>query len=298
MNIGSSYYTTSLQRQFSQLQDAQAKAQSRISTGKTFVQASENPNAALVTQRVSLNRLDLEKDANRRDLATRLNDTALLTSQQATGVLKEAGVNIELAYEHDPDDPENAGFGPRIDSYIEQAVSFLNYELDGRFLFGGNETAQAPFALEYDVDGAITGVTYNGSDEPLEFDVGLDVRMDPTSNAALNSRWADWMNALIESKTQFVAGDTTASKAALDQSGVASQDTFASTTDLIGKSLRIQTLNDWAERADNNLANQEATLQEADLNEAILQFNELQRSYQASLQSGRLLLTLSLVDFL
>jgi len=298
MNIGSASYTSTLQRQYSILQDAQAKIQSQIATGKTFVQASENPRAALTTQRISLNRLDIQADADRRDLGTRLNDGALLNAQQATSVLEEASVNIELAYEYESDDPENAGFGDRIDSYIEQAAAFLNYELDGRFLFGGNETAQKPFDVAYDANGKISGVTYNGSDQPLEFEVGLGVRMDPTADASTNQSWADWTNNLILARDEFENGDPTASKAALDQSNVASQDTFASTTDLIGKSLRLQTLNEWATQADTTLANQEASLQEADLNEVILQFNDLQRSYEASLQSGRLLLSLSLVDFL
>lgn len=298
MNIGSQYYTSSLQRQFASLQDAQAKTQTMMATGKRFVQASEDPNAALTTQRISLNRLGLDSEANRRDLATRLNDTAMLNAEQATSVLDEAVVNLELAYEYDNNDPENAGLEGRLDSYIEQAVSFLNYELEGRYLFGGNETAQQPFEIEKDADGNITGVTYNGSDQPLEFDVGLDVRLDPTADASLNESWATWMNNIIEAKEQFLAGDQTASEAALDQAAVASQDTFASTTDLIGKSLRIQTLNEWATRTDQTLADQEATLQEVDLNEVILQFNDLQRSYEASLQSGRLLLGLSLIDFL
>jgi flagellin-like hook-associated protein FlgL len=302
MNIGSSFYVSSLQRQFSQLQDAQAKTQATIASGKTFVQASDNPGAALATQRISLQRHDLAADAERRDLAGRLNETSILTAEQVRSLLEEATVKIEQAYAYDPDDVANVGFGAEIDGYIEQAVAFLNYQSEGRYLFGGNQTAAAPFALERaDPDNPrspILGVAYVGSTEPLEFEIGLEVRMDPTANALLNASWGQWVDRLVAAKTAFAGGDVTASKQALDEAGVAKDDAFASTTDLLGKSLRIQTLQDWSVKADKNLANQEASLQEADINEVILRFNELQRNYQAGLQSGRLLLSLSLVDFL
>jgi flagellin-like hook-associated protein FlgL len=305
MNIGSSYYTTALTRQFSLLQNAQAKAQGMMATGKKFVEASDNPNLALETQRISLNRLDLDGDTQRRNLANRLNEAARLNAGQARDVLKSAANEIALAFEGGPDSAENVNIGQNVDIYIEQAVAFLNYELDGRYLFGGNASfggpnePERPFELiDSDDDGSYDDVVYNGSDQSMEFDVGLDVRMDPTADAKLNIEWRTWMKSIIDAKLSFEAGDLTASKADLDDAGVAEQSAFASNTDLIGKSLRIQTIEDWAVQADQNFANREAAIQEADLNEVVLQFNELQRNYQASLQSGRMLLSLSLIDFI
>lgn len=302
MNIGSSYYSSTLTRQFSQLQDAQAKAQAQIATGKTFINASEDPNAALATQRISLSRLGMDGDSNRRNLATRINEAATLSVEQARALLDDTSLLITQAFEDGADAAANAGLDGRIDDYIEQAAAFLNQEQDGRFLFGGNfqptDTDQVPFRLNYDTEGNLINVEYVGGTDPLEFDVGLNVRLDPTSNPDNNGDWATWMNSLIAAKNQFSAGDLTATKAALDAATVASQDTFATTTDLIGKSLRIETLNEWSSKADTNLANQEASIQEADVNAVVLQFNDLQRNYEASLQSGRMLLTLSLVDFM
>ena len=302
MNIGSSFYTSSLQQQFSRLQDAQARAQAKLATGRTFREASENPDASLAAQRISLDRLGLDGDQGRRNLAARLNESSVLNAEQASALLKQAMVKMEEAHGHDYDDVENAGLGLEIDGYIEQAVAHLNDESEGRFLFGGNQTDVAPFQLvredPEDPRSAIVGVNYVGSTEPLEFDIGLDVRMDPTANALLNESWAQLVGNLVEAKNRFLSGDSTGSQQAIDDAKGAEDRTHASTIDLIGKSLRIDTLNEWAAKADKNLANQEASLQEADINEVILQFNELQRSYEASLQSGRLLLGLSLVDFL
>lgn len=297
MNITSSYYTSFLQNQFKSLQNDLAEKQHVMTTGKTFVNASENPDAARVTQQVSLARLEIEADGQRRDLASRLNEAAVLSADRATEMLESAAIAIETAYEYAFDSTDNAGLGGNVDGYIEQAVAFLNAEQDGRYLFGGSETEQEPFEIEYDVDGNITGVAYNGSTEPLEFDIGLDIRMDPTADAAMNESWVDWMNSLILSKSEFEAGNLTASEAALDQATLAKEDSFALTTDLVGKSLRIDTLNQWAQSADNNLANQEAVLQEADLNEVLLEFNQLQTTYQASMQAGSMLMNLSLLDF-
>ncbi|MFP4540520.1 MAG: hypothetical protein ACLFR7_02725 [Opitutales bacterium] len=297
-SIGSAYYNTHLQNQFAKLQNAQAEAQAKISSGRKFTQASEDPASALETQRISLRRQEMEGDGHRRDLATRINDVAALTAQQTRDALDELSLKIELAYETGPGSADNANFGASVDQAIEQAASMLNLDLEGRFLFGGSETAQPPFEIVRDAEGAITEVLYNGSTDPLEFDIGLDVRMDPAGNPALNPSWSDWMNNLLTAKTDFENGNFTASKEALNAAGESGQRAFAATTDIIGKATRIATLSEWSGQADTQLSDQEARLQEIDLNASILQFNELQRNYQASLQSGRLLMTLSLVDFL
>jgi flagellar hook-associated protein 3 FlgL len=293
MNIGSSYYTTTLQNQFSQLQNSLAKAQQEISTGKKFVEASDDPSAARATQKISLERLSLAGDESRRSLAMRLNDTALLTSEQVTSLLNEASSAIELAFENDPSSSESIQLGLGIDSLVDQAVSFLNTQMDGRYLFGGNETAQPPFQLLDDGT-----VSYEGGDESLSFEIGLGVRMDPTSDPATNSSWATWMNDLLAAKEAFLSGDRSGAKDALDAASFSAENAFASMADVVGKSLRLQTIEEWSMETDTRLANQEATLQEIDPNVAILNFNELQRSYQASMQSGQLLLSLSLVNFL
>lgn len=298
MNIGSSNYSSLLQRQLSQLQNAQSQAQQRVSTGRKFVQASEDPAAAFATQRISLQRLELSADGQRRDFGMRLNETATLSAEQTRKLLAEASQAIELAFEAPKDSPERENLGEQIDRSIEQAVSFLNFELEGRYLFGGTETAHPPFGIVRDAEGSIASVEYRGNTESLEFKVGLGIRMDPAATAEGNPVWAEWMNALVAAKDAFVADDKTASREALNVASEASDDAFSATSDLISKSIRLQTLEDWSRQSDASMANREAGLQEVDMNEAVLQFNNLQRSYQASLQSGSLLLGLSLVDFL
>lgn len=298
MNISSSYYTTALRNQYAKLQDAQAKAQNEIATGKKFVTSSDAPDTALATQRTSLERLNMSGDESRRNLALRLSESTSLASGQAKAMLEDITNTIQLAYEKDFDSNANAGLGGQIDTLLEQAVSFLNIKQDGRYLFGGNETSQEPFVIGRDAQGAITSVQYQGGSEGLAFDVGLGLRMDPTADPRKNLDWETWMTELANAKTEFVAGDKTASQTALDAAQVAADNSFASITDVVGKALRLQTIEEWSSQKDTQLANLEASLQEIDLNEAILSFNKLQLSYQASLQSGQLLMSLSLVNFL
>ncbi len=298
MNIGSSYYTASIQNQLSYLQKAQAEAQQRVATGRGFIQASDDPDAALATQRISLQRLGLEADGQRRDFAMRLNESATLSATQTRALLTEAATAIELAYEVGPDSPEGALLGQQIDRTIEQAVAFLNYDQEGRYLFGGTETAHPPFEILRDEEGDIASVEYRGNDEGLEFRIGLGIRIDPSADARTNPTWARWMNALINSKNEYANDDKAASKAILDEVSEAADDAFAATSDLISKSIRLQTLDEWSTQTDSAMADREARLQEVDMNAEILNFNAIQQSYQASLQSGRLLLGLSLVDFI
>ena len=298
MNVGTSYLSEALTRQFSSLQAETARSQSMLATGRRFIEASESPDEARAVQKMSMARLSLSGDSNRRDLAMRLVETSQSLAQQASSLFESATAAFEEAFGPGKDSVYRESFAKQIDELIAQGAAFLNQEQDGRYLYGGTETSHPPFAFERNESGQILSVSYVGNEERSDFPVGLDIRMDPAPDPSTNGLWADWMNRLLDAKNRIVEGDVTAAKESLRVAKTAGEAAGAATTDLVGKAVRLDALNSWSTQADAHLADSEAKLQEIDANAVALQFNELQRNYEASLQSGRLLLSLSLIDFL
>ena len=67
-----------------------------------------------------------------------------------------------------------ARIAEKIDSALEQVVSFANTKHASQYLFGGNDTSQAPYVVTRE-NGTITAVTYRGADEARNIDVASSV---------------------------------------------------------------------------------------------------------------------------
>jgi flagellar hook-associated protein 3 FlgL len=65
----------------------------------------------------------------------------------------------------------------QIDNLLEQMVSLANTKHAGQYLFGGNDTGTAPYAVER-LDGRIVSVTYQGSSEARRIDVAPAVNVE------------------------------------------------------------------------------------------------------------------------
>ena len=63
-----------------------------------------------------------------------------------------------------------------INDHLEQLVLLANTKQANQYLFGGTRTTTAPYTVERDSDGQITAVTYQGSDQRRDIDVGPGVK--------------------------------------------------------------------------------------------------------------------------
>jgi flagellar hook-associated protein 3 FlgL len=152
-----------------------SQLQEQASTGNRVNRASESPSEAyrilgLNSQEQSLaSYLENVADLTGRlemsstivtDMASQLADVRTLLTQIVGGI-------------HDADGRQR--IAEKLDSTLEQLVSLANTKHASQYLFGGNSTGTAPYAVVRE-DGRITQVTYQGSDETRRVDVapGLD----------------------------------------------------------------------------------------------------------------------------
>jgi len=96
------------------------------------------------------------------DMASELSDTRTLLTQVVSGVQDADG---------------QARMAESINSTLEQLVSLANTKHASQYLFSGNDTSTAPYAVEYE-GGLITGVTYQGSNETRTIDVASAVTVE------------------------------------------------------------------------------------------------------------------------
>lgn len=76
----------------------------------------------------------------------------------------------------------------KINSALEQVVSFANTKHANQYLFGGNDSGQAPYVVTRE-NGQITAVTYRGSDDARRIDVAPSVSIEgsPAGDAIFRS---------------------------------------------------------------------------------------------------------------
>lgn len=96
------------------------------------------------------------------DMASELSDTRTLLTQIVSGVQDAEG---------------QARMAESVNSTLEQLVSLANTKHANQYLFSGNDTSAAPYAVEYE-GGLITSVTYQGSSEGRTINVAAAVTVE------------------------------------------------------------------------------------------------------------------------
>jgi flagellar hook-associated protein 3 FlgL len=163
------------------------KYQNELSTGKNFIRPSDDPVA--VTRS-----LQTRNDISKTDQYLKNVRDAITWLDQSETTLMEINDIIKRAYELAVNGADGAKIpedrqiiAKEILQLQEQLVNAANASFNGRFLFGGHNTASKPF----EVTGGVPGdyiLAYNGTNletltsaantEHLSYEVGFDVKMD------------------------------------------------------------------------------------------------------------------------
>jgi flagellar hook-associated protein 3 FlgL len=155
--------------------EALARLQEQASTGSRINRVSDDPSAAYQVLGLNSRERSLENYADGlsevvstlelsatvvEDIASALTETKVRLTQIISGIYGEEA-------------RERAAEG--INDILEQIVLLANTKHMGQYVFGGGNTASAPYAVER-TDGEITSVTYQGSYENRNVEVAPGVR--------------------------------------------------------------------------------------------------------------------------
>jgi len=186
-----------------------------------------------------------------------------------------------------------------INQVLEEIVVQANHRTNGRYIFGGTRTLNAPFVQTRDAAGDITGVTYTGNDEYILVAIsdGITVQAnEPGTTPFLDQQ--DVFQVLVDIRDNLRAGD----QASLQNIRLAELDTTME--QMLISMARVGAIQNRLERTTANIEEFNVELQtllsdtiDADYAETIMNLNAQSNAFQAALNAGARVIQPSLLDF-
>lgn len=286
----------------------QARYQAQISTGQRVTLPEDDPGAVRRA-------LDLEGERGRvgqfgRNI-TRLKETATATNTVMRSLSKIATRAGELAIKansiRSTDDLK--AYAAEVTQMIQQAVSSANTNLRGESVMAGTLNDKPAYTLTVGTDGRVQSVTYNGNQDTSSLDIaeGQELSASVVGSNATGSgpagliedprAGANLFNHLIQLQDQLLAG--TAVTAPTTVGLQADADNLL--RHIAANGVVQGRLEAGSAMVSDRLLSLEGQISgetDADLAKALVRLNETQVSYQAALQTGGKILTMSLMDYL
>lgn len=304
MRVAGTSFIGSLATQLNSLQAQQYQLQSQASTGLR-VQAPEDDPAAM---ELTLNlKAESSRVAQYTQTISTLQDRAN-ASYSAIAALKTISDRAEeIATQADgtKSDQDLKTMASEVAQMIQTAVQLMNTKYGDQYLFGGTASGQAPFVLQFDNNGIITGVNYTGNTLQAQNEIaeGSTVTVDVVgvNNLATGARGlisdsrygADFFNHLISLQNHLSSGDTDA----INQTDLpALKKDEDNIIYHIGNNGAVQTrLEAAAGQADARTQLLESGISNtsgADLAQTLTKLSQAQNAYQVALQSSATILQL------
>ena len=282
-------------------------AQQKIATGRNYTLPSENPIAA--TQILHYSSRIAESEQYRRAI-----DSGLAWNEMTSSVLTQVEellsdiLGISQTVSHGgATSAERTQTASTINQLLEELVMLANRKFKDKYIFGGDETLTAPFTANYDAAGTlVTGVTAN----PNGIDGLWGYLVSDVDTVTINTPGSEVFQPNGEGASDDVFVILTALRAAHENSDFGALETqeerlreaILCVTDVnAGVGNRINHLESIGDDLDVTVLSYEAQrskLEDADIAEAIIEYNTAENIYQAALASTARILQFSLADFI
>lgn len=195
---------------------------------------------------------------------------------------------------------QRAAIAEEIDQLLEQTFAISNQQTNGRFLYGGTRTNQAPFEATRDAAGRISAVDYVGNDGSIRVAaaVGVELRANETGRQVFLDN-QDVFENLIAIRDDLLAGNTgDLSNARLAEIGTAEAQLLNSLARTGATQNRLERIDD--DTRDFNFQLQEtlSNTLDADFAEVIINLNSESNALQAALNGAARIIQPSLLNFL
>ncbi|MGO2084131.1 flagellar hook-associated protein FlgL [Vagococcus sp.] len=203
---------------------------------------------------------------------------------------------------------EQAVTKSEIMSEIEGIVDVLNTNFDGRYVFGGKNTKDAPFEVEKDANGDITGILYNGTENgkanlPREISRGVSVDLITDGRLFMNettegTKSEDLSTFFSEMITALNGNDKDALSGKLITKLSDHAENFVDVRSRIGTvSNRLTSAKSRNEMESLNIKQVLSEKQDVDVAEKYMEFANEMVAYQASLSMGTKIMQTSILDY-
>ncbi len=278
----------------SKLEDAQRK----VTTGKAFSAASEDPTAALsvMANTGALRALDQYKrniGAGNRRLA--LEESAV--SQLST--ILERAKELGISQATDTMTPANRQSAKNeINQLLQQATALGNTQDGSEFLFGGTKTDTPPFTI--DTTGSVYSFTASGGagNRQVEISTGQRASTAHDGTQVFGTVASGVLKSLQDLATALNAGTSTGVANTLPGIDVALATTQSNLGEIGARQNQMQMAEANITAFSQNLVALNSDLQDVDLETAMVELVSRQTAYQAAMSATSRIMNLNLTDYL
>jgi len=311
MRVSTSMFTNNFLPQINTLEQSENHLQSQASSGLNMSLPEDNPVAmgkVLDLQAQTSANAQYQKNISKLQTAATDVSNALSSLQPLISKASQIAISASNVATRDnlPNDAE------QVEALLQQIVQIGNTkDASGNYIFGGTQNDKPPFVATTDASGNVTSVAYQGNTDVLSGEIAPGLTMTSQIPGA-NTTGTGPQGLLVDSRT----GADIFSHLITLQSDLASNNLDAvSNADLqavnkdddhiISQVSANGVVQSALESASNNSAQQGTTLStqisnttSADLAQTLTKLSQTQTAYQAALQSGVLIMNLSILQYL
>jgi flagellar hook-associated protein 3 FlgL len=311
MRVSTTSFANNFRYEIQDLESRQQTLQNEATTGLKVTEPEDNPSAMNQV-------LDLQTEAG----ATTQYQNNITQIQNSATTASDALNSLQTLVEQAGEIATQAGgvtsstqlstYATQVGQLIQQALQIANTkDANGNYIFAGTDTGSTPFTATTDSSGNVTSVAYTGNTSVANSEIapGLTVTaQSPGENKSgagaggvfADSRTgADLFSHLISLQQNLAAGNTSA--IASTDSPALTKDEDNVVTQISANGVLQSTLEaagNVAEQKSTNIDTQMSNDTNADLAQTLTQLDQTQTAYQAALESGTMVMSLSLIDFL
>jgi flagellar hook-associated protein 3 FlgL len=311
MRITSTALSGNFLNEISQLESQQSTLQNEATTGLKVTLPEDDP--AAMDQVLNLQNEESANTQYQNNISA-LQGTATTASDALNSLqsLVEKASEIATSANSLSSQTELSSDATQVASLIQQALQIGNtQDSNGNYIFAGTNTATPPFSATTDANGNVTGVTYTGNTSVASSEIapGLAVSaQSPGENTtgsgasgvfADSRTGADLFGHLISLQQDLASGNLNAISSTDGPNLSKDEDNVI--TQISGNGVIQSTLTsagNVATEQSTNIASEMSNNTNADLAQTLTHLSQTQTAYEAALESGTMVMSLSLINFI
>lgn len=274
------------------------EAQKKVTTGKKFSAASEDPTSALTVMANSGAVRALDQYKRNIGVATRrlnFEETALNQLSDAITRAKE----LAVAQGTDTASPETRKATlAEVNQIIQQVVTLANTKDGNDYLFGGTTTNVAPYAM--DTSGTVTTFTASGASGARQVEIGAGQLATTAHNATqvFGTETLGTLKSLQNLADALNTGTAAAVSATISGLDTSLNSTQAVLAEVGARQNQMQIAETNITAFSQSLVALSSDLQDIDLEAAMIDLVGRQTSYQAAMSATSRVMNLNLTEYL
>ena len=298
MRIPTDSISNSLIQQIQTLSSQQAQYQQELATGQSITNPSDNPAAMGRVLNMDSELQSIQQFSRNNATATQIAQESYTGLSSLNTIATSASELAEEGASGTTSSTSYQAYSQQLNQLINQALQSANTQYNGSYLFGGTQTASAPFTATYDANGNITGVTYAGTASGASMMVGEGTSISPYTDGTTNQGVADFINHLVTLRSAFDSQDVSAVQAVQPALQTSEDNILNSVSGIGAVQSGIEAVQSQNQAKFTSLQTLISNDTSADVATTTVQLSQAQAAYQAALESGAKIMQTSLLNYL